>query len=251
MTWGRIMAGRLAGKTCLVTAAANGIGRASAELFAAEGGQVIATDVNEKALASLAGTPNIETRILNVLDPDAIAAMAKEVGAVDVLFNCAGYVHMGGIFECEDKDWDFSFDLNVKAMFHMCKAFLPAMVEAGGGSIVNMCSVAGAITGAPSRLAYGASKGAVLGFTRSLAADFVTKGVRVNAICPGTVETPSLQDRIEQQGGQSAREAFIARQPMGRLGTAEEIANLALYLASDESAYTTGQPHVIDGGWCI
>lgn len=245
------MAGRLAGKTCLVTAAANGIGRASAELFAAEGGQVIATDVNEKALASLAGTPNIETRILNVLDPDAIAAMAKEVGAVDVLFNCAGYVHMGGIFECEDKDWDFSFDLNVKAMFHMCKAFLPAMVEAGGGSIVNMCSVAGAITGAPSRLAYGASKGAVLGFTRSLAADFVTKGVRVNAICPGTVETPSLQDRIEQQGGQSAREAFIARQPMGRLGTAEEIANLALYLASDESAYTTGQPHVIDGGWCI
>lgn len=245
------MAGRLAGKTCLITAAANGIGRASAELFAAEGGKVIATDVNEQALAALAGTPNIETRVLNVLDPDAIKAIAADLGAVDVLFNCAGFVHMGGIFECEDKDWDFSFDLNVKAMFHMCKAFLPAMVDAGGGSIVNMCSVAGAVTGAPSRLAYGASKGAVLGFTRSLAADFVTQGVRVNAICPGTVETPSLQDRIDQQGGQPARDAFIARQPMGRLGTAEEIANLALYLASDESSYTTGQPHVIDGGWCI
>lgn len=245
------MAGRLAGKTCLITAAANGIGRASAELFAAEGGHVIATDVNEQALAALAGTANIKTRVLNVLDPEAIAAIAKDLGAVDVLFNCAGFVHMGGIFDCDDKDWDFSFDLNVKAMFHMCKAFLPAMVEAGGGSIVNMCSVAGAVTGAPNRVAYGASKGAVLGLTRSIAADFVTKGIRINAICPGTVETPSLQDRIEQQGGQSAREAFIARQPMGRLGTAEEIANLALYLASDESSYTTGQPHVIDGGWCI
>lgn len=245
------MAGRLAGKKCLITAAANGIGRASAELFAAEGGRVIATDLNAEALAALDGTPNIETRVLNVLDANAISAMAEDVGALDVLFNCAGFVHMGGIFECEDKDWDFSFDLNVKAMFHMCKAFLPKMVEAGGGSIVNMCSVAGAVTGAPNRLAYGASKGAVLGFTRSLAADFVDKGVRINAICPGTVETPSLHDRIEQSGGEPARQAFIARQPMGRLGTAEEIANLALYLASDESSYTTGQPHVIDGGWCI
>ncbi|RVU37812.1 SDR family oxidoreductase [Hwanghaeella grinnelliae] len=245
------MAGRLAGKKCLITAAANGIGRASAELFAAEGGQVIATDLNEQSLAALAGTPNIETRVLDVLNADAISAIAEDLGAVDVLFNCAGYVHMGGIFDCDDKDWDFSFDLNVKAMFHMCKAFLPKMVEAGGGSIVNMCSVAGAVTGAPNRLAYGASKGAVLGLTRSLAADFVTQGIRVNAICPGTVETPSLHDRIEQSGGETARQAFIARQPMGRLGTAEEIANLALYLASDESSYTTGQPYIVDGGWCI
>jgi len=245
------MAGRLAGKICLITAAANGIGRASAELFAAEGGRVIATDLNEKSLAALAETPNIETRVLDVLNADAISAIAEDLGAVDVLFNCAGYVHMGGIFDCDDKDWDFSFDLNVKAMFHMCKAFLPKMVEAGGGSIVNMCSVAGAVTGAPNRLAYGASKGAVLGLTRSLAADFVTQGIRVNAICPGTVETPSLHDRIEQSGGETARQAFIARQPMGRLGTAEEIANLALYLASDESSYTTGQPYIVDGGWCI
>ncbi|WP_425403212.1 SDR family oxidoreductase [Hwanghaeella sp.] len=245
------MAGRLAGKTCLITAAANGIGRASAELFAAEGAHVIATDVNEKALAALAGTPNIETRVLDVLNPDEITAIAADVGAIDVLFNCAGFVHMGGIYDCDDKDWDFSFDLNVKAMFRMCKAFLPKMVEAGGGSIVNMCSVAGAVTGAPNRVAYGASKGAVLGLTRSLAADFVTQGVRINAICPGTVETPSLHDRIEQSGGETARQAFIARQPMGRLGTAEEIANLALYLASDESSYTTGQPYIIDGGWCI
>ena len=242
------MSGRLAGKRCLITAAGQGIGRACAELFAAEGGSVIATDINAEALGSLSG---VETRLLDVLDAGAIEAAAQEIGALDVLFNCAGFVHAGNILECSEKDWDFAFGLNVKAMYRMNKAFLPAMIEAGGGSVINMASVAGSVTGVPNRFAYGASKGAVIGLTKSIAADFVKQGVRCNAICPGTVETPSLGERIEAAGGDAARQAFIERQPMGRLGTAEEIAHLALYLASDESAYTTGQTHIIDGGWCI
>lgn len=242
------MSGRLAGKRCLITAAGQGIGRACAELFAAEGGSVIATDINEAALSSLSG---VETRVLDVLDAEAVDTAAQEIGAVDVLFNCAGVVHAGTILECSERDWDFAFALNVTAMYRMNKAFLPAMIKAGGGSIINMASVAGSVTGVPNRFAYGASKGAVIGLTKSIAADFVKQGIRCNAICPGTVETPSLGERIEAAGGDTARQAFIERQPMGRLGTAEEIAHLTLYLASDESAYTTGQTHIIDGGWCI
>lgn len=242
------MSGRLAGKTCLITAAGQGIGRACAELFAAEGASVIATDINKDALSSLNGCT---VRTLDVLDGAAVDAAAAEIGAVDALFNCAGFVHAGSILECPEQDWDFAFALNVKAMYRMNKAFLPAMIEAGGGSIINMASVAGAVTGVPNRFAYCASKGAVSGLTKSIAADFVKQGIRCNAICPGTVETPSLQDRIEAAGGDTARQAFIERQPMGRLGTADEIALLAVYLASDESAYTTGQVHIIDGGWCI
>ena len=241
------MAQRLAGKRCLITAAGQGIGRACAELFAAEGAAVIATDINEAALSTLEG---METRTLDVLDADAIKAAAEEIGALDVLFNCAGFVHAGSILECSEEDWEFALALNVTAMYRMNKAFLPAMIGNGGGSVINMASVAGSITGVPNRFAYGATKGAVIGQTKCIAADFVKQGIRCNAICPGTVETPSLQDRIEAAGGDAARKAFIERQPMGRLGTADEIAYLALYLASDESAYTTGQIHIIDGGWC-
>jgi 2-keto-3-deoxy-L-fuconate dehydrogenase len=240
------MAGRLSGKRCVVTAAAQGIGRASAELFAAEGGEVIATDINEAKLKDLKGC---RTARLDVTDKAAVSAFATETGAVDVLFNCAGFVHHGTILDCEEKDFDFSMNLNVKAMYFMTKAFLPAMLAKGGGSIVNMASVAGSVKGVPNRFVYGASKAAVIGLSKSIAMDFVTQGIRCNAICPGTVETPSLGERIAAQGDVvAARKAFIARQPMGRLGTAEEIAYLALYLASDESAYTTGTVHVIDGG---
>ncbi|MDJ0684965.1 MAG: SDR family oxidoreductase [Alphaproteobacteria bacterium] len=245
------MPGRLEGKTCLVTAAAQGIGRASAERFAREGAAVIATDINADKLSELASLDGVSVRLLDVTDKAAVSAAASAIGAVDVLFNCAGFVHAGPILDCSEADWDFAFRLNVKSMFLMNKAFLPAMAAAGGGSIINMASVASSITGVPNRFAYGASKGAVIGLTKSIAADYITSGVRCNAICPGTVETPSLEDRIEAAGGETARQAFIDRQPMGRLGTAEEIANLALYLASDESAYTTGQVHIIDGGWCI
>jgi 2-keto-3-deoxy-L-fuconate dehydrogenase len=240
------MAGRLAGKKVVITAAAQGIGRASAELFASEGADVLATDVNEAALQGLQGC---RTQLLDVMDPQAIEALAASTGTIDVLFNCAGFVHNGTILECSESDWDFSFDLNVRSMYRIIKAFLPAMVAQRRGSIVNMASVASSVKGVPNRFVYGASKAAVIGLTKSIAADFVGRGIRCNAICPGTVETPSLDDRIKAQGDyDKARAAFVARQPLGRLGTPAEIAALVLYLASDESSYTTGTINVIDGG---
>jgi 2-keto-3-deoxy-L-fuconate dehydrogenase len=241
--------GRLQGKKALITAAAQGIGRASALAFAREGAQVVATDVNEAKLRELAGTPGIAIRRLDVTDKAAIEACAAEVGAVDVLFNCAGYVAGGTILECDDKAWDFSNDINVRAMFWMTRAFLPAMIAKGGGSVVNMSSVASSVKGVVNRFVYGTTKAAVIGMTKSVAADFIKHNIRCNAICPGTVQTPSLDERINSAADPvEARKAFVARQPLGRLGTAEEIAALALYLASDESAYTTGTIHVIDGG---
>ncbi|MBO9545028.1 SDR family oxidoreductase [Caulobacter sp.] len=239
--------GRLSGKTALVTAAAQGIGKASAELFAREGARVIATDLNEDLLAKVEGC---EGRRLDVLDLDAINALAAELGAIDVLFNCAGYVHAGTILDCDEKAWAFSNDINVTAQYRTIRAFLPAMLAAGKGSIVNMASVASSIKGVPNRFAYGATKAAVIGLTKAVAADFVGQGVRCNAICPGTVDTPSLNQRLAETGDyEAAHKAFTARQPMGRLGKAEELAQLALYLASDESSFTTGQIHIIDGGW--
>lgn len=243
------MGGRLQGKKALITAAAQGIGRASALAFAREGAQVVATDVNEAKLRELAGTPGIAIRRLDVTDKAAIEALAAELGALDVLFNCAGYVAGGTILECDDKSWDFSNDLNVRAMFWMTRAFLPAMIANGGGSIVNMSSVASSVKGVINRFVYGTTKAAVIGMTKSVAADFIKQNIRCNAICPGTVQTPSLDDRINSAADPvEARKAFIARQPLGRLGSAEEIAALAVYLASDESAYTTGTINVIDGG---
>jgi 2-keto-3-deoxy-L-fuconate dehydrogenase len=241
--------GRLQGKKALITAAAQGIGRASALAFAREGAQVVATDVNEAKLRELAGTPGITIRRLDVTDKAAIEACAAEVGAVDVLFNCAGYVAGGTILECDDKAWDFSNDINVRAMFWMTRAFLPAMIAAGGGSVINMSSVASSVKGVVNRFVYGTTKAAVIGMTKSVAADFIKQNIRCNAICPGTVQTPSLDERINSAADPvEARKAFVARQPRGRLGSAEEIAALALYLASDESAYTTGTINVIDGG---
>jgi len=249
------MAGRLQGKRAFVTAAAQGIGRATALAFAAEGAEVIATDVNEAGLASLA-SERLRTRRLDVLDPAAIAAAARDAGAVDVLFNCAGFVHQNTIETCTEEEWSFALDLNVRSAFRVTKAFLPAMLATGSGSIIVMSSAASSIKGAPNRFVYGVTKAALIGFVRSVAADYVKRGVRANAICPGTVETPSLQDRIAANAGEAgsvdaARAAFIARQPMGRLGTPEEIAALAVYLASDESAFVTGQSIVIDGGWTL
>lgn len=247
------MTGRLAGKTALVTAAGQGIGRASALALAAEGARVIATDINGETLAALkaeADGGDLETRRLDVLDPADIAAAAAELGAVDVLFNCAGFVHHGSILDSTEEEWDFAFDLNAKAQYRMIKAFLPAMLAAGGASIINMSSIVSSEKGAPNRFIYGASKAAVVGLTKSIAVDYITQGIRCNAICPGTVQSPSLEDRIHAMGDyDTARAAFIARQPLGRLGTAGEIAALVVYLASDESAYTTGQAHAIDGGW--
>lgn len=242
---------RLSGKTALVTAAAQGIGRASAIAFASEGAKVIATDVNEAKLKELGSLPNIRTRRLDVLDLRAIAAFAAETGAVDVLFNCAGFVHHGTILDCEEKDWEFSFDLNVRSMYRLTKALLPAMIKAGrGGSVINMSSAASSVKGAPNRFVYGTTKAAVIGLTKAIAADFITKGIRCNAICPGTVESPSLEQRLRDTGDyEAARKAFIARQPIGRIGQPEEIAALVVYLASDESTYTTGVAHIIDGGW--
>ena len=239
----------LAGKVALVTAAAQGIGRATAERFAEAGARVVATDVNANLLAGLQGC---ETQLLDVTDSAAVNALAAELGAVDVLFNCAGFVHHGTILECDEDAWDCSFNLNAKAMHSTIRAFLPAMLAAGGASIINMASVASSLKGVPNRFAYSASKAAVIGLTKSVAADFITQGIRCNAICPGTVDTPSLQERLRATGNyEQARKDFVARQPMGRLGTAAEIAELALYLASDASAFVTGQCHVIDGGWSM
>ena len=243
------MVGRLRGKRALVTAAAQGIGRATAEAFAAEGALVVATDVNQDKLGELQGLSGITIRPLDVTDAGAVRATAADVGAVDVLFNCAGFVHHGSILECEESDWDFSFDLNVKSMYFMIRAFLPAMLDAGGGSIINVSSVASSIKGIAHRCVYGASKAAVIGLTKSVAADYVGRGIRCNAICPGTVDSPSLQGRIAAfDDPEEARRAFVARQPLGRLGTAEEIAAIAIYLASEESAFTTGTSMVVDGG---
>ena len=245
------MSNRLSGKKAVITAAAQGIGRAAAIAFADEGATVWATDINEAALEALSQErPEIKTRRLDVRDSRAVVAFAEETGAVDVLFNCAGFVHDGTIFECTEEDWDASFDLNVQSMFRMCRRFLPGMLEAGSGSIINMSSVASSVKGAPKRFVYGTTKAAVIGLTKAIAADFISRGIRCNAICPGTVETPSLEDRMKAQGDvKVAREAFIARQPMGRLGQPAEIAALAVYLASNESSFTTGQIHIIDGGW--
>ena len=243
------MAGRLAGKTALVTAAAQGIGRATALAYAVEGAEVLATDVDEAALEALAGTPGITVRRLDVTDGAAVDALAKKTGALGVLTNVAGFVHHGSILDCAEADWDFSFDLNVKAMYRTIRAFLPAMLEAGGGAIVNMASVASSIRGLPDRLVYGASKAAVIGLTKAVAADHITQGIRCNAICPGTVDSPSLDARIAAfDDPVAARKAFIARQPLGRIGTPEEIAALAVHLAGDESSYTTGSVFTADGG---
>ena len=245
---------RLSGKTAFVTAAGQGIGKATVAAFAAEGAKVIASDINDDLLARLSSEiAGIETIRLDVLDTAAVEAAAKRYGAVDILFNCAGYVHHGTVLEVSDKDWDFSFDLNVKSMWRTLNAFLPAMIAAGGGSIINMSSAASTIKGAPNRCLYGATKAAVIGLTKSVAADFIKSGIRCNAICPATVQSPSLEERIHSQPGtyEENRAAFIARQPMGRLGTPEEIAALVLYLASDESAFVTGTAMVIDGGWTV
>jgi len=238
---------RLAGKTALVTAAAQGIGRATAELFAAHGADVLATDTNTDALVQLQGC---RTAKLDVLLPDEIVRVVESAGTIDILFNCAGFVANGSVLDCTDEQWALSLSLNVTSMFRLVRAVLPQMLARRRGSIINMSSVASSIKGVPNRCAYGATKAAVIGLTKSIAADFVTNGVRCNAICPGTVETPSLHQRFEATGDYDAsRRAFIARQPMGRLGRPAEIAALALYLASDESEFTTGQCHIVDGGW--
>jgi 2-keto-3-deoxy-L-fuconate dehydrogenase len=243
------MSGRLKGKTALVTAAAQGIGRATAESFAAEGARVIATDINMEVLGTLKGA-NLTTRRLDVLDLAAVTAAEKEIGAIDILMNCAGFVHHGTILDCEEKDFDFSTNLNVRAAYRMIRAFLPGMLARKSGTIVNISSIASSIAGVPNRFIYGTTKAGLIGLSKAVAVDFVTQGIRCNAICPGTVETPSLEQRMAARGDVAeARKAFIARQPMGRLGTAGEIAALALYLASDESAFVTGQEFIIDGGW--
>lgn len=243
------MSRRLNGKRALVTAAAQGIGRATAERFAAEGAIVIATDINMEKLGTLKAA-NLATRRLDVTDVAAIAAAEKEIGAIDVLVNCAGFVHHGTILDCEEKDFEFSANLNVRAAYRMIRAFLPGMLARQKGNIVNIASIASSIVGVPNRFIYGLTKAGLIGLTKSVAVDFVSKGIRCNAICPGTVETPSLDERIKALGNEEeARKAFIARQPMGRLGNAEEIAAMALYLASDESGFVTGQEFIIDGGW--
>lgn len=246
------MAGRLASKRALITGAAQGIGAASARAFAAEGAEVIATDIQPEKLERLGKADGISVRLLDVTDPGQVAEAAAEIRELDILFNCAGTVHHGTILDCEEEDWNHSFDLNVRSMYRMIRAFLPGMLAAGGGSIVNMSSAASTIRGAPNRFVYGATKAAVIGLTKAIAIDYVARGIRCNAICPGTVQTPSLDERIRALGDeQNARRAFIARQPMGRLGSAGEIASLAVYLASDESAFTTGTAVSIDGGWSI
>jgi 2-keto-3-deoxy-L-fuconate dehydrogenase len=246
------MAGRLAGKTAFITAAAQGIGRGAAFAFAREGAQVWATDVNAKVLAELQGKDGIRTRVLDVLDEAAIAKAAAEVGPVDILFNCAGYVHHGTILDCTPKDWDFSFNLNVKSMYLVTRAFLPGMLKQGKGSIINMSSIASSVKGLPNRFVYGATKAAVIGLTKAIAADYVKQGIRCNAIGPGTVDTPSLHQRIAAFADPvQAKKDFIARQPMGRLGTVEDITGILVFLASDESLFATGNMYSIDGGMTI
>lgn len=244
------MSDRLKGKRAFVTAAAAGIGRASAIAFAREGATVFATDIDEQGLASLKSEGIADVARLDVRDSAAVEAIAARVGGVDVLLNAAGFVHNGTILDCSDADWDFSFDLNVKSMHRVLRAFLPAMLAAGGGSIVNIASAAGVAKAAPNRYVYSATKAAVAGLTRSIAVDFIGRGIRCNCICPGTIETPSMLGRAAA-AGPGGREMFVSRQPMGRLGTADEIAALAVYLASDESAFTTGVAHIIDGGWTL
>jgi len=246
------MANRLAGKRALITAAGAGMGRAAALAFAREGARVVATDVNADSLRALAGNSSIETALLDVTDERAVNAFVAATGAVDILFNCAGWVHQGSLAECTPADWDKSFNVNVRSMFLVCKAMVPKMAAAGGGVILNMASVLGAEKAAPNRLAYAASKAAVAGFTRALAVDHVKQGIRVNCVCPGTVDTPSLGDRINAFADPAqARKDFIARQPMGRLAAAEEIAETFVYLVSDESSFMTGQAIFVDGGMSL
>ncbi len=246
------MGGRLAGKTAFVTAAAQGIGRATALAFAREGAKVWATDINEAKLAELKATSGIQVRRLDVLKDADVATLAAEIGTPDVIFNCAGFVHHGTIEECSDKDWDFSMNLNVRSHYVVIRSFLPGMLAAGKGSIINVASVAGSIKGIANRFVYGTSKAAVIGMTKALAMDYVKRGIRINAICPGTVDTPSLGDRINAFADpDQARSDFIARQPMGRLATADELTGIAVYLASDESVFMTGQAVIVDGGITI
>jgi 2-keto-3-deoxy-L-fuconate dehydrogenase len=246
------MNNRLAGKTALISAAAQGIGRACALAYAREGAIVLATDINQAGLETLRDEAKISIRTLDVTDPDTIVAAAADIGAVDVLLNIAGFVPQGDILECSEADWDFAFNINAKGMFRMTKAFLPAMIANGGGSIINMSSVASSVSGLPKRVAYGASKAAVIGLTKAVAADHIRQGIRCNAICPGTIQSPSLDDRINTfDDPVQARKDFIARQPLGRLGTAEEIAEGAVYLGSDAAKYTTGTTMIIDGGLSI
>jgi 2-keto-3-deoxy-L-fuconate dehydrogenase len=252
------MSNRLQGKVALVTAAGQGIGRAIAEAFSNEGGKVVATDVAEDKVRDLKAAKRIKLDVRAQENVDAVAkTVASEFGALDILVNCAGYVHNGSILECGDRDWDFSFDLNVKSMHRTIKVFLPGMLEKKSGSIVNISSAVSSIRGVPNRYAYGATKAAVIGLTKAIAADFIKQGIRCNAICPGTIESPSLEERIatlSKQTGRSiqdVRQSFIDRQPMGRLGTAQEVAALAVFLASDEASYITGQPHLVDGGMAL
>jgi len=247
------MTARLAGKTALVTSAGQGIGRATVKAMVAEGAMVVATDINEAALASLAAeSSTIKTLRLDVLKQDDVDKVAATLSTPDVLFNCSGYVHSGTIMDVVDKDWDFAFDINVRAHYRLMRAFTPGWLEKGKASIINMASIAGSQKGVPNRFLYGATKAAVIGMTKAMAADYLTKGIRVNAICPGTVDTPSLHDRMRATGDyEAAKAAFIGRQPMGRLGQAEEIAALVVFLASDESAFITGQAINIDGGWSV
>jgi 2-keto-3-deoxy-L-fuconate dehydrogenase len=248
------MGERLKGKTAVVTAAGQGIGRAIAQAFLDEGARVVATDLDPAKLEGLSGA---ELRALDVLSTEAVAALARETGPVGILVNAAGFVHHGTVLDCSDSDWDFSFDLNVKSMHRTIKAFLPGMLERGAGSIVNIASGASSVRGIPNRYAYGATKAAVIGLTKAVAADFIRSGIRVNAICPGTIQSPSLDERIAAQARSSSqsveavRQAFVDRQPMGRLGTPEEVAALAVYLASDEASFTTGHVHLVDGGFAL
>ena len=246
------MSNRLVGKTALISAAAQGIGRACALAYAREGAIVLATDINQAGLETLRDEAKISIRTLDVTDPDTIVAAAADIGAVDVLLNIAGFVPQGDILECSEADWDFAFNINAKGMFRMTKAFLPSMIANGGGSIINMSSVASSVSGLPKRVAYGASKAAVIGLTKAVAADHIRQGIRCNAICPGTIQSPSLDDRINTfDDPVQARKDFIARQPLGRLGTAKEIAEGAVYLGSDAAKYTTGTTMIIDGGLSI